>query len=109
MVDDRHLHRVEAARDRLADAPHSDQTDGAIAERRPGEGIVLLRPLSRAQVALGLGEFAYRAQEEPERGIGDLLGEHIWRVGDGDAVPARPGGIDVIVADTERRNYFKPR
>src|SRR5947208_11192326 len=51
-----------------------------------------------------LGEFARRAQEEADRRIGHLLGEHVGRVGDHDTVGAGPGRIDMVVADPEGRN-----
>ena len=48
-------------------------------------------------------------KQEPERGVGDLLGQHIGCIGDGDAVLAGPAGIDVVVADAERRDDLELR
>ena len=101
MIDDRHVHAVEPARDRLADAAHPDQAHGAVAQRRLAERIAALAPLAGAQETLGLGELARRAQEEADRRIGDLLGEHVGRIGDHDAMLAGPGRIDMVVADPE--------
>ena len=53
-------------------------------------------------MALGLGKFAHRAKKESQRGVGDLFGEHIGRIGDGDTVRARPRRIHMVVADAER-------
>ena len=102
VIDHRHLHGVEPARDRLADGAHADHADGAVAQRRLGERIGALDPFAGAQIALGLREFAHRAQDQPERGVGDLLVEHLRRVGDGDAVLGRPFDVDVVVADARR-------
>ena len=101
MVDDRHLHSGEPAGDRLPDPAHADRADGAVAQRRLAQRIILLRPLAGAHVALGLREFPHGAQQESHRGVGHFLREHVRRVGHGDAVRARPGGVDVVVADTE--------
>ena len=67
-------------------------------------GYCLLQPFAGAQIALGLRKFAHRAEQQAERGVGDLLVEHVRRVGDDDAVRARPFGVDVVVADAEARN-----
>src|SRR5216684_1635797 len=109
MVDHRNLHGVEPPRDRLADAAHADQPDGAVAQGRLAQRVVLLPPLAGAQVTLGLWELAHGAEEQAERGVGDLLGQHVRRVGDGDAVRARPLGVDVVVADAERGDDLEPR
>src|SRR2546430_11627614 len=59
----------------------------------------LFRSTAGAQVTLRLRQLAHRTQEKPERRIGDLLREHLRRVGHRDAVRARPCGVDVIIAD----------
>ncbi len=71
-------------------------------------GYAVLRPFAGAHIALGLGKFAHGAQQQTERGVGDLLGQHVGRVGDGDAVRAGPGGVDVVVADAEGRDDLEP-
>ena len=109
MIDHGHLHRLEPARDRLADAAHADQPDGAVAQRRLGQRIRLLRPFARAQEAFRLREFAHGAEQEAERGVGDFFGQHLRCVGHGDAVRRRPRYIDVVVADPERRKDFQSR
>ena len=94
VIGHRHLHGLEPARDRLPDAAHADHADGAVTQRRLAQRIGLLRPLARAQVALGLRELAHGAKEQPQRGVGDLLGEHVRRVRDGNAVRGGPLGVD---------------
>ncbi len=42
--------------------------------------------------------------KQAERGIGDLLVEHVGRVGDDDAVGAGPFGVDMVIADAEARH-----
>ena len=63
----------------------------------------------RAGSSLGLRKLAHRAQQQAERGVGDLLVEHLGRVGDGDAVLDRIFDVDVVVADAEARNEFELR
>ena len=107
VIDHRHAEGLQPARDRLADAAHADHADGAIAQRRLGERILPLRPFAGAQKALGLRKFAHRAEQEAERGVGHLLVQYFRRVGDDDAVRARPLGVDVIVADAEARDLLE--
>ncbi len=107
MVDHRHFHRIEPARDRLADAAHADKAHRAVAQRRLGERIALLSPLARAQITFGLRELAHRAEQKPQRRIGDLLVQYIRSVGNGDAMRNGPGGVDVVVADAEGRDHFE--
>ena len=109
MIDHRHLHGLEPARDRLPDAAEAHHPDGAVAQRRLAERVAFLRPLAGAHIALGLGKFAHGAQQQAERGVGDLFGQHVRRVGDGDAVGTRPGGVHVVVADAEGRDDLEPR
>ena len=109
MIDHGHLHGLEPARDRLTDAAHAHHPDGTVAQGGLAERVSLLRPFAGAHIALGLRKFAHRAQQEPERGVGDLLGQHIGCIGDGDAVLAGPAGIDVVVADAERRDDLELR
>jgi hypothetical protein len=65
--------------------------------------------LTGAQILIGLREFADGVQQEAERSVGDFLVEHFRRVGDDDAVLARPLGVDVVVADAEARNLLELR
>ena len=109
MVDDRHAERREPPRERLADASHADHADRAVAQRRLGERIVLLQPFAGAQIALGLRKLAHGAEQQPERRIGHLLGEHVGRVGGDDAVLARPLGVDMVVADAKTRHDLEAR
>ena len=51
----------------------------AVAQGGRGEAIVaLLGPAAVAQPLLGLVELAHRAKQDPERGVGHLLGQHVW-------------------------------
>ena len=101
VIDDRHLHRIEPAGDRHADAAEPDDADGAVAEGRRGQPVVRLGPAAGTEVALGGGQFAHRHQEEAEGGVGDFLGEHIRRVGDDDAALGAGGEVDAVIADAE--------
>ena len=92
---------LEPARDRTADAPHADETDGAVAQRSLGQRKFALEPLSGTQIPFGLRQLAYRAEEQPERRVGDFFGEHAGRVGDDDTALRRRRGVNVIVADAE--------
>ena len=109
MIDDRNTERFQPARNRLADAAHAHHADGAALQRCLGQWIVRAGPLAGAQVTFGLGEFAQCAQQQAQRGVGHLLVEHVRRVGDDDAVLARPFGVDVVVADAETRNLLELR
>ena len=104
MIGDRRAERLEPPRDRHADASHADHADGAVAQRRPAQGIGALAPFAGAQIALGLRQLADRAQEQADRGVGDLLGEHVGRVGDDDAAARGRGDVDMVVADAEARD-----
>src|SRR5947199_152229 len=66
--------------------------------------IAVLRPVSGAQIALGLRKMANGGEREAERRIGDLFVENVGRVGDDDAVLAGPFGVDVVIADAEARH-----
>ena len=74
------------------------QRIGAFATQRP----------SRSQVS-ARGEFANRVDQQPDRRIGDLLGQHVRRVGHHDAARAGMAGIDPIVADAETGNDLELR
>ena len=50
---------------------------------------------------LGLRQLSHRHEHEAERGVGDLVVEHAWRVGGDDSEPRRRLGVDVVVADAE--------
>ena len=107
MIDHRNAERFEPARDRLADAAEPDDA-GLAAAQRGREAIIALRgPVAGPQIALRLGQFPHRAEQQAERGIGDLLVEHVRGIGDDDAVLARPFGIDMVVADPEARDHFE--
>jgi hypothetical protein len=54
--------RVEPARDGAADPSHAQQSDRAVAKRRRGERIVLLFPLTGAQVTFGLGNSVHSSR-----------------------------------------------
>ena len=71
-----------------------------------GERILLLEPFAGAQKTLGLGKFAHRAEQQPERGVGDLFGQHVGRIGDHD-VRAGPFDVHVVVADAEAENELE--
>ena len=109
VIDDGNAERIEPARDRLADAAEPDHAHGAIAQRRPGQRVVPFGPLAGAQIALGLRQLADRAQQQAKRRVGDLLGEHVGRVGDHDAMGRSPFGIDMIVAHPEARDDLEFR
>ena len=104
VVGDRRAERFEPPGDRHANASHADQADGAVAQRRPAQRIVALPPFAGAQIALGLRQLAHRAKQEAERGVGDLLGKHVGRMGDDDAAFAGRDGVDMVIADAETCN-----
>ena len=56
---------------------------------------------ARAQIALGLRKRRTASSVSADRGVGGLGVEHAGRVGDDDPVLARPGGVDMVVADAE--------
>ncbi len=101
VVGDRHAERFQPAGDRYANAPHAEQADAAVAQRRPAQRIVAFRPFAGAQIPLGLRQLAHRAKEEAERGVGDLLGKHVGSMGDDDAAFAGRDGVDVVIAHPE--------
>ena len=63
MIDHWDAKRFEPPRDRGADATHADQADSAVAQRRPAQRIVALKPFAGTQMALGLRQLAHRAQQ----------------------------------------------
>ncbi len=102
VIDDRHRHGIEAAGERDADAPQAGNADRAVAQRRAGERIgAVACPFAGAQVPLGSGELAHGHQQEAQRGVGDLLGQHVGRIGDDDAARRAGGEIDAVIADAE--------
>ena len=86
---------------------HSDHADGAVTERRDARRRVAIDPLAVPQKAFLARQFAHRAQEQPQRGVSNLLGQHVRRVGDSNAVRASPGGVDMAVADPEGGDDFE--
>ena len=64
-------------------------------------GYGLLEPFACAQVAVGLRQLANRREQQPDREIGDLLGQDVGRVRHDDAAPAGLGCVDGVVADAE--------
>ena len=78
-------------------------------KRRRAQRILPLQPFAGAQKAFGLRKLAHGAQQQAERGVGDLLVEHVRRVGDDDAVLGRLLDVDVVVADAEARNELELR
>jgi hypothetical protein len=104
VVDDGHPEGLQPARDRLADPPHANDPDGAVAQRRLGERIALRGPFAGPQIALGLRKLPHGAQQESERGVGHFLVEDVGRVGGHDAMLGRPFDVDMIVADAEARH-----
>ena len=108
VIVDRDAEALEPARDRPADPAESEDADPPPAQRRR-ERERRLRPMARAQVAVRLGDPPQGRQHEADREVGDLVGEHVRRVGDDDAAPVRRDGIDGVVADAEIRDEFEVR
>jgi hypothetical protein len=96
-----------SARDRLADPAHADDADLAVAQRADAERVVLGLPETGTHITVGLDEFAQGADQKAHRHVGDLLGQHIRRVGDNDVALGRVFGIDMIVADAEARHELE--
>ena len=69
--------------------------EAASGDSRPPSASALAQPF------LGLVELAHRAEQQAERRVRHLLGQHVRRVGDDDAAPGRRGNIDGVVADAE--------
>ena len=63
--------------------------------------VAVAHPTAVAQPGLGSRQFAHGIDQQPDRGIGDLLGQHVGRVGDHDAALRRVADIDRIIADAE--------
>jgi hypothetical protein len=94
---------------RLADAPEPDHADGAVTQRRRQGVVALLNPGAGPHIAVDLREMPHRAEQQPERGIGNLLVEDVRRVGDDDVVGGGVLRIDVVVTDAEARHHFQLR
>ena len=94
--------------DGLADAPQAEDADLAAAQRRR-QRIGPLEPLAGAQVAVHLRQLAHGGDQQAQREVGDLAGQHVGRVRDDDAAPGQRGGIDMVVADTEAGDDLEPR
>ena len=108
MIDDRHVEGFEPARHRLADPAEADDPDLALAQRGR-QRIGALQPLAGAQIAVDLRQLAHGRQQQADGEVGDLVGQHIRRIGDDDAALAGSLGIDIVVADAEIRDDFKLR
>src|ERR1700682_170216 len=52
-------------------------------------------------------KFAHRAQQQAQRGIGDLFGQHVGCIGQDHVVCGGPFDVHVVVADAEARNEFE--
>ncbi len=101
-VADRKAERLQPPADGPADAAQAGDPDGPVAEGRGREAIVALGgPAAIAQPFLGPVEFAHRAQQQPQGGIGDFLGEHVGCVCHHDASSGGCRCIDRVVADAE--------
>ena len=95
-------------RDRLADAPEAEDADLAPAQRG-GQRIGPLQPLAGAQIAVHLRQLAHGGDQQAQRQISHLAGEHVGRVRDDDAALRERGGVDVVVADAEAGDDLQPR
>ena len=58
-------------------------------------------PFAGARQTLALGQAARHGQDQRHRHVGGVFGQHIGRVGDGDALGARGGQIDMVDAGAE--------
>ncbi len=110
MIDDRNLHRIETTGDRQADPSQPEDADGAIPQGRPGQRIgALLLPTPGPKILLGSRQFAHGIEEKAKRRIGDLLGQHVRRIGDDDSVRGAISEIDPVIADAKIREDLELR
>ena len=107
-VRDLHAHRAHARRDRLADAAEPQDAD-ALARELGRELGPALQPLARVHEAIEAHEAAARHHDEADRDVGDVVGEHVRRVGHLDAALAAVVDRHAVVADAEHRDDLELR
>src|SRR5690606_12974862 len=86
---------------------HPIHTDGAVAQRQSGEGIVRDFPFALAKVSLRLRNFAHDADKQPYCEVGHLLIQYIWRICNNDISAVCIGSIDRIISDPVAGDNFE--
>ena len=108
VIGDPHAEPFEPLGDRPSDPAEPEDADPALPQAR-GEREAALPPAPGAQVAVGLRDLAEGGEQEAQREVGHLVGEHVRRVGDDDAAAMRLARIDRVVADAEARHDLELR
>src|SRR5262249_35234573 len=104
VIDDLQAECLEPPRYRNPNTAQADHPDGAVAQHGATERKIAARPFAGAQIAFGLRQLAHGVETKPDRRLGDLLGEHVGRMGDDNAASGGGLRIDVVVADAEASN-----
>ena len=90
-----------APRDALADTAHAEDAERAAVDVGAGEHVEApLLPFAAAQEMLALGDAAGRRHQQRKAEICRGFGQHVGRVGAGDAVARHRIDIEVVVADS---------
>ena len=107
-VRDVHAHRGHALRDRLADAAEAEDADRPAAELGR-ELRTLLQPFAGVHEAIEAHEAAAGHHDQRDRDVGDVVGQHVGRVGDLDAALLAVVDRHAVVADAEHRDDLELR
>ena len=106
MVGDGHAESAEPSGDGFADAAETENAGGFTAESG-GQGELAREPLALVQKAIGLNE-ATAGHEDKRRGkVGDIVGEHVWSVGEANTALPAGGKVHAIVTDPAEGDDFE--
>ena len=106
MVDDAHLHRLQADRNLLADTAEAEDADGLGVELDL-QRVAALQPLAFTDETVGLRQLPGEGNHQADGDLGHGVVQHVGGVGDVD-VPLLGGlGVDRVVADTEIGDHLE--
>src|SRR3546814_2658032 len=81
-----------------ADAAKAEDAEAAAADGA-GQGHALLQPLALAHVAVAVADLARGGEQQGDRHVGDVVVQHVGRVGDDDVAPGGVREIDGVDPD----------
>lgn len=106
MVGYGHAESAEPSGDGFADAAETENAGGFTAESG-GQGELAREPLALVQKAIGLDK-ATAGHEDKRRGkVGDIVGEHVWSVGEANTALPAGGKVHAIVTDPAESDDFE--
>jgi len=105
---DRHAECRRPHGDRLSDAPHADDAE-RLAAHFLLHGHRAAQPAAGTHITVSACNAAHRCQHQADGEVGDIVGQYVRRVRDGDAVFARGNEIDRVDADAEAGDQTQQR